>query len=68
MIKNCIPYCEIKISNNGHDADQRDYKCSYKKITQLGYVAEVTVHDGIMELCEILPYMSEENILKMKNV
>lgn len=68
MIKNIIANCDVKISNKGFDADKRDYQVSYKKISKLGFKAKISVYDGIRELCEILPYFSEESLKKMANV
>jgi nucleoside-diphosphate-sugar epimerase len=68
IIKEMIPTCKITPSEFGQDADKRDYQVSYEKIRKLGFVPEISVHEGIAELLKILPILSPEFLAKTKNV
>lgn len=67
-IKECVPECQITVSNNGADADKRDYQVSYEKIRKLGFEPEITVEQGIEELCKVLPFVTEQYLKLTKNV
>ncbi|CAF0767670.1 unnamed protein product [Brachionus calyciflorus] len=68
FIKEALPECSITQSNNGTDADKRDYKVSYEKIRKLGFEPVITVQEGIRELIMFLPHLSNEYIKHTKNV
>lgn len=68
FIKQALPECKITPSDNGTDADKRDYQVSYEKIRKIGFVPEITVEDGIRELVMFLPFLSNEFIKQTKNV
>lgn len=68
FIKKALPDCRITPSDNGTDADKRDYQVSYEKIRKIGFVPEITVQDGIRELIMFLPYLSNEFIKQTKNI
>lgn len=68
FIKEMISDCVITPSNNGYDADKRDYQVSYEKIRNIGFVPNISVREGIQELRTVLPHLSPEFILKTKNV
>ncbi|CAF0886560.1 unnamed protein product [Brachionus calyciflorus] len=67
LIKEAIHDCVITPSNQGFDADKRDYQVSYEKIRKLGFEPRISIRDGIRELKMFLPNMSEEYISKTKN-
>jgi nucleoside-diphosphate-sugar epimerase len=53
MVKECIPEAELVIDNK--EVDKRDYKIDFSKIkTELGYVADFSVMDGIKEITAAL--------------
>jgi nucleoside-diphosphate-sugar epimerase len=68
VIKKYVPDCEISPSENGTDADKRDYQVSYEKIRSLGFTPEVTVEEGIEELIKVLPYMSTSYLKITTNI
>lgn len=68
FIKQELPDCIITPTDNGTDADKRDYQVSYAKIENLGFKPDVTVQDGIKELISFLPYLSNEFIKQTTNI
>lgn len=68
FIREAVQDCVITPSSQGFDADKRDYKVSYEKIRKLGFEPKISVREGIRELKMFLPSISNEFILKTKNV
>lgn len=68
MIENMVPGCTITKTSNGEDMDKRNYEVSYEKIRSLGFQATVSLRDGIGELLKILPFISDEEARKARNV
>lgn len=68
FIKEAVKECEIVLSNEGQDADKRDYKVSYEKIKSLGYQPTIGIREGIHELIKILPNISQNFLKNAKNL
>lgn len=68
MIEDMVPGCVITKTVNGEDKDKRDYEVSYEKIRSLGYHATISLREGIEELLRVLPFISDEEAKKARNV
>lgn len=68
MIEHMVSGCVITQTNNGEDKDKRDYEVSYEKIRTLGFHATIGIREGIEELLRVLPFISEEEAKKARNV
>jgi nucleoside-diphosphate-sugar epimerase len=67
-IEKSIPECTITKSDSGEDKDKRNYEVSYRKIRELGFQATISVEEGIEELLKVLPYVTQEEATKARNV
>jgi hypothetical protein len=54
---------KIKLINNKFDPDKRDYYVSNKKIEEAGFVPQITLDYGILELLKLFKYSN----IKFKN-
>ena len=68
LIQTRVKSCEITTSSNGHDKDKRNYEVSYEKIRRLGFRAEISLEEGIDELLQFLPCLSQDEISRARNV
>ncbi|KAK3744435.1 hypothetical protein QZH41_003177 [Actinostola sp. cb2023] len=68
IVEKLVPDCVITKSMNGEDKDKRNYEVSYKKIQELGFHATITLKEGVEELLKVLPFISEEEAKKARNV
>jgi nucleoside-diphosphate-sugar epimerase len=53
-IKKIVKDLKIEIVRNKKDPDQRDYFVSNKKIEKKGFIAKISIEDGIKELSKVL--------------
>ena len=68
VIQSRVKCCKITKSSNGQDKDKRNYEVSYQKIRSLGFQSEISVEEGVDELLQVLPCLSEEEISRARNV
>ncbi|XP_077982605.1 GDP-D-glycero-alpha-D-manno-heptose dehydrogenase-like [Glandiceps talaboti] len=68
QIQRSVKGCKITESTDGEDKDKRDYEVSYERIRMFGFKSTLSVEEGINELLKILPYMTEADVQKAKNV
>ena len=68
VIQSRAKNCKITKSSNGQDKDKRNYEVSYEKIRRLGYQSEISMEEGVDELLQVLPCLSEEEIIRARNV
>ena len=57
IIQQVVPGVEIDATAGGRDADRRDYAVSYERIKALGFVAAVSLEEGLRELAKALRWM-----------
>ena len=68
VIQSRVKNCKITKSSNGQDKDKRNYEVSYKKIRHLGFRSEISLEDGVDELLQVIPCLSEDEITRARNV
>ena len=68
IIQEKVPKCRISASQEGQDQDRRDYEVCYKRIHRLGFKSTIKVEQGVDDLLKVLPYMSEGEVARAKNV
>lgn len=61
IIQKEVPSAYFNYADVGEDADKRNYKVSYNKISSLGFKTEVTVLEGIKELIKCNPLIRLNN-------
>ena len=56
-------YCDYYLheASIGEDPDKRNYEVSYEKINRLGFRAEVSLRQGILELLKVLAHLKITN-------
>ncbi len=57
LISKIIPGTRIEECSEGRDPDQRNYAISYARLRALGFQADVSLEEGIRELCGPLPWI-----------
>lgn len=68
VIKSKVKGCQITMSSIGEDRDKRNYEVSYEKIRRLGFQSEISLEEGVEELLQVLPCLSQNEIAKARNV
>ena len=68
VIQSRVKNCKITKSSNGQDKDKRNYEVSYEKIRRLGFQSEISLEEGVDELLQVLPCLSEDEITRARNV
>ena len=68
VIQSRVKNCKITKSSKGQDKDKRNYEVSYKKIRHLGFRSEFSLEDGVDELLQVIPCLSEDEITRARNV
>lgn len=54
--------CSVFIGSDGYkDTDVRDYACSFEKINNKGWFAQISMEQGINELIKVFPLLNMKN-------
>lgn len=61
LIKEKLPNTYFNYASVGEDADKRNYKVSYDKISSLGFYTTISISDGISELVKSMPLIKIES-------
>ncbi len=67
-IQSRVKNCKITKSSKGQDKDKRNYEVSYEKIRRLGFQSEISLEEGVDELLQVLPCLSDDEITRARNV
>lgn len=61
LIKEKLPKTYFNYASVGEDADKRNYKVSYDKISSLGFYTTISISEGISELVKSMPLIKIES-------
>jgi nucleoside-diphosphate-sugar epimerase len=61
-IARLVPGVRIEPCDDGKDADQRDYAVSYARIRSEGFETQISLDDGIRELCSALRWIERSEL------
>lgn len=62
VISQLVPDVRIEPCDDGKDADQRDYAVSYARIRGEGFETQISLEDGIRELCAALRWTDRNEL------
>ncbi|XP_022090469.1 uncharacterized protein LOC110979182 [Acanthaster planci] len=68
LIQSLVPGCKITQSEDGEDLDKRNYEVSYSRLREFGFRPTITVREGVLELLKTVPFMSDEELDRARNV
>lgn len=54
--------CQVTESSELTDLDKRNYAVSFQKVNKLGYHCSISLRDGLAELFQVIPCLSEQEL------